>query len=71
VEGDCDIHDNRSSLAPCGRVFVRSRDVPPSRMSMTEVNVAFPCQGNINIGRAADKMEGPRMATRERGERRN
>jgi hypothetical protein len=34
-----------------------------------EVDVAFPCRGNINIGHTADKMEGP--ATRERGERGN
>jgi len=74
VEDDCGIRDNRSSLAP--RVFVRSRRIEtveesPSRTSTTKVNVAFPCQGNINIGRAADKMEGSRMATLERGERRD
>lgn len=73
VEDDCGIHDNRSSLAPRGRVFVHSRWIETVEESpswtTTEVNVAFPCQGNINIGRAADKMEGSRMATRERGER--
>jgi len=41
------------------------------RSSDAEVDVAFPCRGNINIGHAADKMEGPGMATRERGERGN
>lgn len=75
VEDDCGIRDNRSSLAPCGRAFVRSRrgsrqsrSLQVGCRSTTKVNVAFPCQGNINIGRAADKMEGSRMATRERGE---
>lgn len=62
------IRDNRSSLAPRRHVHVEAREY---LSGATEVDVAFPCQGNINIGHDADKMEGPWMATRERGERRN